>query len=179
MCLQIYMLQDFPSSDIVEETMYAIAAVLVEEGKTDEAVKRFEDVASKFPGTNTARSAYRKIAKMRKDNKNFDEAIRYFKKVLTDDNNESNAQTQYEIAECVEAKGDLAQAVTEYLKVPYFYSKGIFWAVRAQLKCAQNFERLEKLDEAGKLDEKLAVMNIEESEFAKKRLEWIKWRMAK
>ena len=54
--------------------------------------------------------------------------------------------------------------------------KKVFWAVRAQLKCAQAYEALEKLDEAKKLYERLAGMDIEESAFAKQRIEWIKWK---
>jgi hypothetical protein len=34
---------------------------------------------------------------------------------------------------------------------------------------------MDKADEACRLYEKLAAMDIEESAFAKKRLEWLKW----
>ena len=87
-----------------------------------------------------------------------------------------NAQIQYEIAEALEEKGDIRKAVEEYLKVPRLYSKGRFWSLRAELRCAQLFERLEEPAEAKKLYQKLAEMDVEESVLAKKRLEWINWR---
>ncbi|MDP3804837.1 MAG: tetratricopeptide repeat protein [Candidatus Omnitrophota bacterium] len=172
-------LKNYPSSDISEDALYQAAITLHEEGKIDEAVLKLEEVTVKYPGADSAKMAYRKIARIKKDNLDFDATIENLRKAMTGDNNELNAQTQYEIAECVEAKGDLVKATEEYLKVPYIYSKGAFWSVRAQLKCAKIFEALDKLSEAKSLYEKLADMDIGESEFAKSRLEWIKWRTAK
>jgi len=172
-------LRDYPSSGIIEETLYQLALTLSDEGRIDEATARFEELADRFPGSDMAKNAYRKIAKLKKDRHDFDSAIKYFRKALTDENNELNAQVQYEIAECLDEKGDFSRATEEYLKTPYLYPKGTFWSVRAQLKCAQDFERINKLDEAKKLYEKLANMDIEESAFAKQRLDWIRWRTTK
>ena len=130
----------------------------------------------KFPDSESTINAYRKIANFKKDAKDLDGAIGYLRKALGTKNNELNAQVQYEIAESFEKQGDLVKAVEEYLKVSYLYSKGAFWSVRAQLKCAQLFERLDKPEEAKKLYEKLAGMDIEESSLAKSRLEWLKER---
>ena len=72
-----------------------------------------------------------------------DAAIEYLKKALGTDNNEFNAQVQYEIAEALEDKGDIAAAAEEYLKIPRLYSKGTFWSVKAKLKSAQLLEKPE------------------------------------
>ncbi|MDD5421985.1 MAG: tetratricopeptide repeat protein, partial [Candidatus Omnitrophica bacterium] len=172
-------LKDFPSSAMAEEALYQLALLLYEEGKADEAIARFDELASRSGNTELVNTVYRKVANIKKDRKEFDSAIFYFSKVLGADNNESNAQLQYEIAECYENKGEFAAAAEEYLKVPYLYSKGVFWSIRSQLKCAQVFERLGKPDEAARLYEKLADMDVEESVFAKKRLEWLKWEKKK
>ncbi|MBN2453641.1 MAG: tetratricopeptide repeat protein, partial [Candidatus Omnitrophica bacterium] len=134
---------------------------------------RLEELTSKFPASGTARTAYRKMAKIRMDEGRIGDAIQYYRKALTSDNNELNAQTQYEIAELYERNGDLKKATEEFLNVPRLYPKGAFWAVRAQLKCAQDFEKLGQRDDALRLYEKLAGMGIEESDFAKKRIESI------
>jgi tetratricopeptide (TPR) repeat protein len=101
-------------------------------------------------------------------------AIDYYRRALTDENSESNAQIQYEIAELHEKMGDIEGACREYLKVEGAYPKGTFWSVRANLKCARAFEKLGRLAEAKRLYEKLAAMDIEESAFARKRLEMMK-----
>ncbi|MBU0604722.1 MAG: tetratricopeptide repeat protein, partial [Candidatus Omnitrophica bacterium] len=165
---------DFPSCDLIKEAFMQAAIVLSEEGKSGEAIARFEDIAARFPGSDTGKMAYRKIAKIKKIEKDFDQAIEYYRKALTGDNTELNAEIQYEIAESYEMKGDLRRASDEFLKVMDLYSNGVFWSVRAQLKCAQAFEAIGKPDEASRLYEKLAGMEVEESDFAKKRLELLK-----
>jgi tol-pal system protein YbgF len=171
--------KDYPSGDMVEEALYQLALTAMDDGKTDEAASRLEELTSRFPGSGSARAAYRKLAKMKKDAKDPDAAIAYFGKSLTGDNDEPNAQTQYEIAELYEQKPDLPKASEEYLKVPYLYGKGVFWSVRAQLRAAQIFERMDRIDDAKRLYEKLASMDVQESEFAKKRIEWLKYREQK
>lgn len=167
--------KDSSSSDLTEKALYQAAVTFEEEGKSEEAVAKFEDLASRFPDSESAKQGYKKIARIKKDAKDFSGAIEYLKKALGRENNELNAQRQYEIAECFEEKADLTKAAEEYLKVPDLFSKGKFWALRAQLKAAQVLERLNKTPEAKMLYEKLADMDVEESAFAKKRLEWIKW----
>lgn len=169
-------LKEHPSDETGEEALYNIGMTFVDELKADEAMKRFDELGSRFPGSGIARGAYRKAAKLKKDARDYDGAVSYLEKALTKDNDELNAQVQYEIAESYEAKNELGRAVEEYLKVPYLYSKGTFWSVRAQLKCAQLLERMERFDDARKLYEKLADMDIEESQLAKQRLEWLRWR---
>lgn len=171
--------RDYQSSGMSEEALYQLAGILYEEGKSEEAINKFGELASRNPDSDYARRAYRKMAKIKKDLKDYDSAALYLGKALTGENNELNAQIQYEIAECAEGKGDLSKATEDYLKVTYLYSgAGAFWPVRATLACAKIFERMEKFEEARRLYEKLADMDVEESAFAKQRLEWIKWRTA-
>jgi tetratricopeptide (TPR) repeat protein len=161
---------------MAEEALYQLALTSIDQGKPDEAASRLEELTVKFPGSGVSRAAYRRLAKSRKDAGDPDSAIEYYKKSLTADSDELNAQTQYEIAEAYEEKGELRKAIEEYLKVPYLYAKGVFWSVRAQLKAAQLFETVDSPDDAKRLYEKLADMDVQESEFAKKRIEWLKYR---
>ncbi|MBI4974261.1 MAG: tetratricopeptide repeat protein [Candidatus Omnitrophica bacterium] len=172
-------LTDYPSSDVAGDALFELALTLNDEGKAEEAISHLIELAEKFPGSNFEKAAYKKIAKLKGANSDYDSAIKYYRLALTNENNESNAQLQYEIAESFEKKGELLEATQEYLKVPYLYSKGVFWSIRSQLKCALAFERLEKWDEAKLVYEKLAGMDVEESKFAKERLEWLRWRGTK
>ena len=151
-----------------------IATMLREAGKSDAAVSMLEELVNRFPGSDSARRAFIKLANIKKENGDLDGAVEYYLKALTKTNNEANAQIQYEIAEIYENKQSLARASEEYLKVPMIYPAGIFWSVRAELKCAKIFERLNRPDDALRLYEKLSGMDIEESVFAKKRLEALK-----
>lgn len=169
-------LKDHPESAMAADAMYQLALILYDEGKADEALARLEELAAKFADSELAADAYRKIAKIRKDRKDFDKSIEYLQKALGSEDNESNAQIQYEIAEAYEEKGEPAKSAEEYLKVPRLYGKGTFWSVRARFKCAKAFEALGKTEEAKELYEKLAAMDVEESGFAKKRLEALKGR---
>lgn len=171
--------KNFPASDIAENALYQSAIMLNDEARSQEALAKFEEVTSKYPNGVLAGLAYRKMAKIRKGGGDYAAAIECLKRSLTAENNELNAQTQYEIAECYELKPDQLKAQEEYLKVPAIYSKGKFWSIRAQLKCAKIFEDLGKTADAKMLYEKLAEMDVEESAFAKKRLEWIRWKTAK
>ena len=156
----------------MKQSGVAVFAFL-QEGKSDEAIAKSEELALRFPDSEATRDAYRKIATFKKDAKDIDGTIAYLIKARGTQNNELNAQVQYEIAESFEEKGDLAKAAEEYLKVPSLYPKGAFWSVRAELKSAQIFEKLDRPGDARRLYEKLKEMDVEESAFAKKRLEEI------
>ncbi len=166
--------KDFPSIDLAGKALYRAALTYQDEGRIDESVVKLEELYSKFPDSEFVKSGYRKIAKIKRDNKDYPAAIDYYRKALTLENNEINSQVQYEIAESFENGGDLGRSAEEYMKVPGLYYKGAFWSVRAELKAAQIFEKLNRLNEAKKLYERLAEMDIEESAFANKRLEWIR-----
>ena len=162
---------------MADDALYQIGLTHLNEGKSEEALKKFEEVISKFPESELKSSVFRKMAALKKASRDYDSAVLYLRKALTGEKNELNAQAQYEIAEYLEEKGDIEGALEEYLKVPYLYSKSdSFWAVRAQLKSALAFERLNRIEEAKRIYEKLVSLNVEESEFAKKRLEWLKWK---
>jgi tol-pal system protein YbgF len=161
----------FPASDLAKEAMMRIALILLEEGKDDEAVSKLEELIGRYDGSDAARAAHKEIAKIKRRNKEFDQAIGHLEKVITGNGDEADAQIRYEIAESYEDKGDLAKAVEEYHKVFGLYSSVTFWPVRAQLKCAQDLEKLDRPNDAMRLYEKLADMGIEESDFARRRLD--------
>ena len=155
----------------VVHTAAALRAALAGETRAVEAAVRLKELISATSDAGLKRDAARKMAGMLKLEKNYRSAIEYLRKALTDEKTDLNAQTQYEIAELFEAEGDLNRAAREYLKAPRLYPKSVFWGVRARLSCAKIFERLQKWEEAKHLYEKLASMDVEESKFAKERLE--------
>ncbi len=160
-----------PADRFGEEALYAIATSYLDGGDPGQAALMLEEFAKRFPGSTMARGAWRKMAVLSKEAGDIDSALVYFGKALGSGDNERNAQVQYEIAECYEQKGDLARAAIEYLRVPELYAADSFWSIRAELKGAQLLERTGDRESARKLYEKLAGMDIEESQFASGRLD--------
>jgi len=97
-------------------------------------------------------------------------AIEHFKIALSAEDNETNAQVQYDIAESYEKNGEEGAAIEEYLKVGYRYPGGKFWVARADYKCAELLEKGGEMDRARKLYEKLAGGDSKESELARQKL---------
>jgi TolA-binding protein len=161
---------EYPSSDIASEALIQTGNTFQEEGRLDEAIKEFALAARDFPDTAAARNAYRKMARIEKDRKDFDRAAEYYRKALTKENNEANAQVQYEIAELYELKGDVKTATEEYLRSHDLYFKGAFWSTRALLKAAQLFEKAGNIKEAKNVYGQLAGMDVVESKLAKEKL---------
>lgn len=161
---------DRSSGAMMEEALYQLALTSIDEGRLDDAASHLGELAAKFPASNLARTGYRMLAKTKKAGGMSGDAIELLKKSLSADNNESNAQTQYEIAESYEEMQEIEKAASEYIAVRERYDKGLFWSVRAQLKAAQLYEHLARYDDARKLYKDLAAMDVQESELAKKRL---------
>ena len=72
----------------------------------------------------------------------YEEAVQNFRRALGQETDDLNAQTQYEIGECLENSGKLNEALDEYGKVLRLYPKSKFWRTRAELVSAKILERL-------------------------------------
>ncbi|MDP3789630.1 MAG: tetratricopeptide repeat protein, partial [Candidatus Omnitrophota bacterium] len=99
-------------------------------------------------------------------------AIAHFKKALTEEDSEMNAEIQYNIAQCVEANGDPKASIEEYLKVAYLYPSSRFWGIKSEFRCAQIFEKNNETEKAKKIYERLVNEPVEEGKYAKDRLAW-------
>ena len=108
------------------------------------------------------------------ERQDYAKAIGYLKQAQTAEDTDFNAQIQYDIAECHELNNDLENAIIEYLKISYMYPQNTFWAARAELKCANLLERMQRWDQAIKVYTRLAQRKVKESEYAIKRLDWLK-----
>lgn len=161
---------DYPKSEFAGEALLKLADIFKEQNMIQEAYDVLNACIIKFQGTNFEKTAYRKVGNLLMENFLFDRAILYFRKALTDKRTELNAQIQFQIGEALQGKGDLEEAVVEYLKAAYFYPAAKFWVLRAQLKAAGCLEKLGRTDEAVKLYRKLSREDAEEANAAKRRL---------
>jgi len=67
-----------------------------------------------------------------------------------------------------------SKAIVEYMKVGYIYPDSIDIVVGSQLACAGLLEKQDKWQEAEKFYEKVSAMDVDESSYARERLEWIR-----
>lgn len=165
---------NYPKSPLKEEAMVRAGDIFLEIGRKEEALNEFKAVTENFKGTTFARTASRKIGRIFMDKGDYLTAIEYLKNAQTADDTDFNAQIQYDIAEAHELYEDYGVAVLEYLKVSYMYPHSTFWAARAELKCANLLESMQKWDQAVNIYERLSKRGVKESEYALKRLEWLK-----
>jgi TolA-binding protein len=164
----------YPAGRLAPEARLRAAGLLVKMSRPDEAIRLYEAVVSEFPKTDFAFLAHRKMAAVLKDERRYDEAAGNLKKGMALGRPEEAAELHYGLGECFEEKGDLPRAKEEYLSIPRLYPKDKFWPIRALLAAAKASEKLGQREEAERIYERLAGGDVEESKFARERLEAIR-----
>ncbi len=164
----------YPNSSAGRDGLYWLGEYSYNKGRMNIAERHLVDFLKRFPDSDLAGLAHRKMGSILKGKGKYYEAIDNFKKAYVPDSDELNGQIQYEIGECLEHAGRYAQALEEYLKVPLAYPKAAFWSIRGRLAAAKILETMGRLSEALRLYEELSELNVEESKFAKERIEFIK-----
>ena len=145
---------------------------MVEAGDIKAGLGKFEELVYSYPNSEFARAAHKEAGEALKDAHSYNLAVAHFKKALTEEDSEMNAETQYNIAQCAEASGDLRAAVEEYLKVSYLYPSARLWGIKSEFRSAQIFEKNNEVEKAKKIYERLAGEPVEEGKYAKERLAW-------
>ena len=161
-------------SELVPKSLLKMGEILVEAGRAGEGLRKFEELVYSYPNTPFARIARKKTEEALKAQKSYHMAAAHFRKALTEEDTEMNAEIQYYIALCLEESGDLKNAIEEHLKVAYLYSSSRFWGIKAQFRCAQIFEKEGEPEKAKRIYERLAEEPVEEGAYARKRLAWLK-----
>jgi len=156
------------------EAALKISQILIETEDYDEALKNLRELTGEYKDTPFEKTAFRKMGVILKEKTRYVEAVDYFRKAIGGQMKEIDAQVQFQIGECFEEAEDLESALDEFLKVTYDYPDSKFWSLRAQLRSAQVFEKMERWEEARNVYSKLAAGDTAEAEYARERLEWIK-----
>ena len=159
------------SKNIRSQANIAIADILVEQAKLDEAEAAYRQAMDNSP--ELAGLIYPKISRIYEKRGEFDEVIRLYRQALSLASMKEAPKLQFKIARVYEKKGDYGQAVEEYLKIPYLYPADSQLVIKAYLSSAQIYENQGNWPGAMDIYSKVASMDVEEAKFAQERVEWI------
>jgi predicted negative regulator of RcsB-dependent stress response len=165
--------KNYPHSIFAADGLFKLAVMMCDSGRDNEAAAYLREFLGVAGDPTRKKEAFRRLAKLMAKRKDYDARIEYLRMALDGENTEMNAQIQYEIAEAFEAKGSYGKALEEYEKVFRIYAEGTFWCIRARLKSAAILEKMKRPGDARALYETLAAMDVEESAYAKKRIEYL------
>jgi tetratricopeptide (TPR) repeat protein len=80
---------------------------------------------------------------------------------------EGKARAYYWSGECHQRLGNHKAAVVQYLKVPYLVPREAMWGVTAQLKAAECYANMDRLDSAKNLYEKIVRQHGKDSQWGR------------
>lgn len=159
-------------SDLAAQAAIAIADIYVRKESPDSALKAYRDIIRDYP--HLANLIYPKMADLIFKTGNYEEALDFYRKSLDIVPIKEMPQIQFKIAEILEMHGKPEEAIEEYLKVAYLYSENNDLAVKALLRVADIYEGRENYKEAVNVYRRVTALNVEESKYAKERIDWIK-----
>ena len=138
------------------------------------AKELLNSIIAEFKDTAYANITSKYLGDILKKEGEFSKAIEYYKKAIDSRRGDFNANIQYMIGQLYEAKGDIDDAIAEYMKVAYVYPDSTRIMVTSQMASARLFEKKTKWEDAEKIYKKISNMEVKESSYAKERLEWIR-----
>jgi TolA-binding protein len=163
--------------DLVAESLSYIGASYEEIGDSKKAQDFYLRVISQYPDTEAAQWARFRQGGIFLAQKDYEKAIAFYKEIVLGGGPRAlSARAQYAIGECLAAKGELDDAIVEYLKVGYLYPEEKKWASTGQIQAAQIYERQGKWEEAIKIYE-VIIQTHKEGEvvdLSRERIEAIK-----
>ncbi|MFA5287047.1 MAG: tetratricopeptide repeat protein [Candidatus Omnitrophota bacterium] len=163
------LIQDFPGSPLVTDAYYSLGLISNSESSLQEAIENFKKVIDsdnlrlKVAAASALGDLFYKL-------EDYTQALAFYRKGLVLSTDKENPALRIKIAETLEAKGEIDEAVGEYLKV----SADNNLKAKAYLRLARIHEDRDEFKEAAKFyKQAIALGNEEGVIYAKERLEWI------
>jgi len=163
--------RELGKSDLIGQAAIAMADIYLKQGNSDLALNTYKNTVTEYPGL--AHLIYPKMADLFYKTNNYSEAIDFYRRSLEVVPAREMAGVQMKIAEVLEAAGKSEEAIEEYLKVTYLYSEDNNLTVKALLRVAQIYETRENFKEAVNIYRRIIAMNVEETKYARERIDWI------
>lgn len=161
--------------EIYARARLAIADIFSDQ-TTDEqtAINSYKEIIASVP--DFQRDAYVKIARVYYNNKNYENALKAYQDALNAPEGSSeikNPEILFRLGDIYESLNNTTQAVESYMKIPYLYSRDQAWIIKAYLRLGRIFEDSEKWEDAKTVYKKIIDFKIDESKYAKERVDWI------
>ena len=125
-------------------------------------------------GSQFVKLAYIRLGNLYKEKSRFPESIYAYREALKFPLDETNAQTQFKIAESLEEENDLDDALKIYSNISYNYEQDKFWIVKGLLRSSRIYEDRGDWQKAINIYEKILNYDVPEAKYAKEKIELIK-----
>ncbi|MBA2123539.1 hypothetical protein B9J78_01120 [bacterium Unc6] len=165
---------DNPKSPAGSRSLLLLSRILVEKDNDEEAIKILSGHLKKYPEAYMSSILWQRLGDVYNAQKSYTQAIASYRKAQENAEEAFLPQIHFSIGTCYEEMGKVAEAVTEYLRIPYLFPENLSWKIKAYLRVAKILEYEQKTDDALKLYKNVVNENVPESKFAQERIEKIK-----
>ncbi len=143
-------LDSLADRDLLRDAMSRLISSYESAGLYDGALEVTRKFIGKFPDDKSITDMRIKVGILYEELKYFDQALIAFQSLVKETNRDYQAELHYYIGAIYDDKGDYANAILEFLKVPYLISQNavVDWAAQAYYMAGKCYEQLNKPNEA-------------------------------
>ncbi len=171
---QYKQITDTTHREVFAKAQLAIANIFSRDIPHDQAVDIYLNIAQQCP--EFMRDSFIKSADIYLQQDQHAKALNEYEKALKAAKGLSTikeVEIYFLIADTYEIINENNKAIEAYLKIPYLFPDELHWTTKAYLRMARIFEDEEDWKNAKLVYEKIVNQQVDESKFAKERLEWI------
>lgn len=144
-------------SHMMAMTLYLRGSAYLRLNHVEKALNDYRKFLDEYPLLTGLSMERLKAGLIFQQHKDYDQAIKSMRETISvADESKIKAEAQYWIGESYQGRGDLEQAIIEFLKVTYLYPGEGMWALTAKYMAAQAYQELGQFESAIKLFNKVA-----------------------
>ncbi len=133
--------KSYSESEAAPDAMYLGGLALKESGKAAEAHQRFNALIGRFSKSTAADKGRIALARIYREETNFDEAIRFAEQVATSRTDVIGAEAQFLIGLTEASRGNWQGAITAFLRLRYIFPTQEEWLVQGYLGLGEAYEK--------------------------------------
>lgn len=136
--------------DLLRDAMGRLISAYENAGQYDGALDIARKFITKYPDDSSLMDMKIKVGVLYEELKYFDQALLTFQNLAREANRDYQAELHYYIGAIYNDKGDYADAILEFLKVPYLVSMNaeVDWAAQSYYMAGKCYEQMNKPNEA-------------------------------
>ena len=136
--------------DMIHDAMTGLINAYETAGQYDGALDMARKFIAKYPDDQSIMDMKIKVGVLYEELKYFDQALMTFQNLVKEANRDYQAELHYYIGAIYNDKGDYANAILEFLKVPYLVSQNavVDWSAQSYYMAGKCYEQLNKPNDA-------------------------------